>query len=192
MNTEYEAKFPNINKDQIRAKLKQVGAKLVRAEFRQKRVIFSPPNYKQGEWLRVRDEGDKITMSYKYVPWGDKNKIEDQKEVCLRVDNFDEALEFLKNIGCKKKSYQETKREIWKLGDAEITLDTWPYLEPLLEIEASSEKMVKAVSKKLGFDYKKAKFCAIDQIYHEKYGTPLDQINNHTARITFDDPNPFA
>jgi len=191
MNIEYEATFTNINKDQIRAKLKEVGAKLLRPEFLQKRVVFTPQNYKQGEWLRVRDEGDKITMSYKRVPWGDKNNIADQKEVCLIVDNFDEAVEFLKSIGCKKKSFQESKREIWHLGNAEICLDTWPYLEPYIEVEGATEELVKQASEKLGFDYTKAKFCAADQIYHEKYKTPIDKINNHTPLITFHDPNPF-
>lgn len=191
MNTEYEATFPNINKDQIRSKLKQVGAKLVRPEFMQKRVVFITFENKQGEWIRVRDEADKITMTYKYIPWGDKNKIDEQKEVELEIDNFDEAVLFLKSVGCEKKSYQETKREIWELDDTEICIDTWPYLEPLLEIEAPTEELVKKAAAKLNLDYSKAKFCATDQIYHEKYNIPLDQINNHTPIITFKDPNPF-
>lgn len=192
MTTEYEATFPNINKNKIREKLKKAGAKLVRSEFLQKRVVFNlPKKQKRGEWLRVRDEGDKITMSYKFVPWGDKNSISDQKEICLEIDDFKEAVNFLKTIGCKKVSYQETKRELWLLGKVEITIDEWPHLEPLLEIEGPTEKTVKKACLKLKLNYTKAKFCAIDQLYHKKYEIPLDQINNHTPIITFHDPNPF-
>ena len=193
MNTEYEATFPNINKDEIRKKLKKSGAKLMRPEFLQKRVVFNlPKETKPGEWLRVRNEGDKITMSYKFIPRGDKNNIEDQKEICLQVDDFDKAVKFLKILGCKKVSYQETKRELWLLDIIEITIDEWPYLEPLLEVEGPTEQAVKKACDKLKLDYTKAKFCAIDQLYHEKYKIPIDQINNHTPIITFHNPNPFT
>ena len=43
MDTEYEAKFVKINKDDVRKKLKKLGAKLVRPEFFQKRVAFHLP-----------------------------------------------------------------------------------------------------------------------------------------------------
>ena len=64
MKIEYEAKFPNIDKDEMREKLKNAGAVLVRPEFMQKRVTFNFPEGHEisGGWLRVRDEGDKITI----------------------------------------------------------------------------------------------------------------------------------
>jgi len=192
MNIEYEATFTNINKDQIRAKLKEAGVKLVKPEFLLKRTVFNTPKkYVQGEWIRVRDEGNRIAMTYKNVPWGDKNKIEDQKEIEIEVSDYNLAVDFLKNTGCIQKSYQENNREVWELDETEICIDSWPYLEPYIEVEGPTEESVKKASLKLGFDYTKAKFCAADQIYHEKYGTPLDIIDNHTPIITFHDPNPF-
>ena len=193
MNIEYEATFPNINKKEIRQKLKKAGAKLVRPEFLQKRVSFDLPKGfdHAGHWVRVRDEGDKITMSYKMASSSDKGKIEEQKEVCLEIDDFDRGVELLKSIKCHQKGYQETKRELWTLGNVEICIDTWPYLEPFLEVEGKTEQAVKQISQKLGLDYTQAKFCAIGQLYKEKYGWSLDKINNNTPRITFSDPNPF-
>ena len=58
MDIEFEAKFLNINKDEIREKLKQVGAELVRPEFWQKRINFDLPEETPHTWIRVRDEGD--------------------------------------------------------------------------------------------------------------------------------------
>lgn len=190
MYTEFEATFTNIDKDDIRNRLKNAGAKLIRPEFMQKRVVFNLPQGHEipGGWLRVRDEGDKITMSLKIV---NGDKIEDQKETQLTVNSFDEAATILETIGCDKKAYQESKRELWELDGAEITIDEWPFLEPFVEIEGKSEEEVKNVSEKLNFDYSKAKFCAVDVLYSEKYGISQDKINNHTPEILFNGQNPF-
>ena len=190
MEIEYEATFLDINKEEIKEKLESAGAKLVKPEFMQKRVVFNLPagHEKAHAWLRVRDEQDKITMSYKETG---TSKIDDQKEICLEINDFKAGEEFLKSIGCEKKSYQETKREIWELDGVEICIDEWPFLEPFVEIEGKSEKEVKAVSEKLGFDYSKAWFCATTQIYSKKYDIPFDVINNGIPEITFDMENPF-
>ena len=189
MKTEYEATYLDIDKDEIRKRLKDSGAELVRPEFLQRRTVFDiAGKTEEYAWLRVRDEGDKITMTYKWVASG---KIENQKEIDLIIDDFDKGIEFLKTIGCHEKSYQETKREIWKLNNVDICIDEWPFVEPFVEIEGQSEKEVIDVSEKLGFNYSEALFCSVDVIYNKKYGTPLDVINNNIPKITFDMENPF-
>lgn len=190
MDIEYEATFDNINKDKIRNRLVETGAKLVRKEFLQKRVVFNLPksNRVNGGWLRVRDEGDKITMSFKVVDGG---QIHNQKETQLTVDDFEEARKFLFGIGCKEKAYQESKRELWELDGVEITIDEWPFLEPFVEVEGKSEEQVKTVSEKIGFDYTQAKFCSVDTLYNKKYNVSIDQINNHTPMLLFEMENPF-
>ncbi len=190
MKTEFEATFIEINKDEIRARLEKAGAERIHPEFMMTREVFELPvghEIKDG-WLRVRREYDKITMSLKVVSGG---QIDNQKETCLEVDNFDEAVDFLTSIGCRRKAYQETKRELWKLDGVEITLDEWPYLEPLVEVEGDSEEAVKEVSAKLGFDYHQAFFCSVDFLYNRKYGTPIEFINHHLDLISFSAPNPF-
>ena len=189
MKIEYEATFTNVDKNAVRSRLKNAGATLVRPEFLQKRIPFHLPKEKRSEdaWLRVRDEGDKITLSLKIV---DGDKIEDQKELCLEVSSFDDAVALLESIGCEPKAYQETKRELWKLDDVEITIDEWPFLEPYVEVEGKSEAVVKEVTQQLGFDYLLAKFCAADSLYQDKYGLSLDTIN-HIAELKFDIKNPF-
>ena len=104
MEIEYEATFININKQDIKEKLRKIGAELIRPEFLQKRIIFNLPKERKikGGWARVRDEGDKITMSLKIV---DGTGIESQKEICLKVDSLEKAEEFLTLLGCQKKAY---------------------------------------------------------------------------------------
>jgi len=190
MDTEYEATFPNINKGEIRLKLTKAGAKLVKPEYLMTRLVFDllPSKRIPGAWLRVRQEGDKTTMSLKIIKG---NKITDQQEICLEVDNFKRAVDFLETIGCPRKAYQESRRELWKLNQTEITIDEWPYLEPFVEIEGSSEKQVKRVSKILDFNYQQALFCSVDTLYHQKYGIPTNIINFQTPIIAFDQENPF-
>ncbi len=185
MNIEYEATFIKINKDQMRQKLKEVGAKLIKPEFLMKRIVFHPPKEIKNGWMRVRDEQDKITMSLKIITG---SKITDQKEVELTITDFDEGCKFLEAIGAKRKSYQETKREHWHYDGAEITIDTWPALNPFVEIESDNEKIVKEVSEKLGFIWQDAYFGATDEIYEKELGIPREIINQKTSEITFENP----
>lgn len=190
MNIEYEATFENVDKDAVRAKLKAAGATLARPEFMQKRVVFNLPKGHEipGGWLRVRNEGDKVTMSLKVV---NGDRIEDQKEICLTVDDVDNAVAFLTAIGAERKAYQETKRELWTLDGTEITIDEWPFLEPFVEVEGSDEAAVRAASEKVGFDYSAALFCSVDTLYARKYGFDEDVFNNQSDLVVFDMENPF-
>lgn len=191
MKIEYEATFPDVDKREVREKLLAVGATLVKPEFLQKRVVFNLPKGHEipGGWMRVRDEGDRITMSLKVV---DGEHIENQKETCLTVDDFDEAVNLLLSLGCEKKSYQETKRELWTLGGTEVTIDEWPFLRPFVEVEGQSAESVKQASEKIGFDYAQALFGAVDVLYIRQYPyLNFDRINR-APLIVFDGENPFA
>lgn len=191
MQIEYEAKFADVEKGEMRRRLEAVGATLAKPEFLQKRVVFFLPKGHEiaGGWARVRDEGDRITMSLKIV---DGDKIENQKEICLTVDSFEQAELMLAMLGCRKKSYQETKRELWRLDDTEITLDEWPFLEPFVEIEGESEEAVKRAADKLELDYGQALFGAVDILCMRKYPhLTADRINNQTPLIVFGGENPF-
>lgn len=191
MQIEHEATFENIPKDVARDLLRKAGAELVRPEFMQRRCVFHLPTGHEieGGWLRVRDEGDKVTMSLKVV---DGDKIENQKEICLTVDSFSQAKEFLTLIGAGQKAYQETKRELWKLDGVEITIDEWPFLEPFVEVEGPNEESVRVVAEKIGFDYTQALFCSVDTLYARKYGFEEDRFNNHSDLVIFDMKNPFV
>jgi len=191
METEFEAKFLNSDKDVMRAKLLEAGALLVRPEFIQRRVTLGLPGEEGAghTWLRVRDEGDKITMSIKSMT--EDSGISRQKELTLIVDNFDTAVNLLYLLGCKKQGYWETRRELWHYRDTEITIDEWPFLEPFIEIEGRSEEAVRAASEELGFDYALALFCAVGHVYFLKYGVKLDEVYATIRDITFEMENPF-
>ncbi len=190
MDIEYEAKFLNVSKEDVRRRLADAGAKLTRPEYLQRRIPFNLPGSKRSKdaWLRVRDEGDKITMSLKSV---DGDEIENQKEIQLAVSSFDDAVRLLNAIGCEQKSYQETKRELWTLDGVGVTIDEWPFLEPFVEVEGNSEAAVKNIAEKIGFNYEDAVFGAVGKLYKMKYGIHPDEVN-HLPKIVFDMKNPFV
>lgn len=60
MSTEIEAKFININKEEIRKKLNSIGAVLTKPERLMRRKTFDFKNIElpagEFKWMRVRDE----------------------------------------------------------------------------------------------------------------------------------------
>lgn len=191
MKTEYEATFLGIQKDELIAKLKSLGATLERPEYMQRRVTLELPEGKRvpGTWLRVRDEGDKVTLTLKSV---DGKSIDGQKEILVAVSDLAGTVALLESIGCERKSYQESKRELWRLGDVEIFIDTWPFLEPYVEVEGPSEDTVKDAAARLGFDYEAAIFDTVNGIYKQKYGKTLDELDSDVLKsFTFEIRNPF-
>ena len=189
MHIEYEATFLDLDKDEMRLRLTNAGAKLLRPEFSQRRTILLLPHLKHArkEWMRVRDEGDKVTLAWKAI--GEAG-IDDQREIQITVDNYDATVELLVKMGCVSKSYQETLRVLWILDGVEICIDTWPFLEPYVEVEGASEAEVRSVSEKLGFDWSTAYFAGVGRFYQMKYGDHADP--SETPRLTFDMQNPYA
>ena len=182
MNNEIEAQFLDINKNEIRKKLEEIGAKCVKPEVLMKRVVFDTgPN----SFARVRDEGNnKIVMTYKNV--ADEKSILGTKEVNVVIDNYENGILFMKGCGLEPKAEQESYRETWEYGDVEICIDTWPWLPTFVEVEGPSEKSVWDTAKKMGLKKEKAKFGSVDSTYQYYYGVEEDIVNLHTPKIMFD------
>jgi len=184
MQTEIEAKFINVNVDLIRKKLKDAGAKLIEPERLMKRHVFDYPDHRLeaiGGWVRVRDEGSKITMSYKQL---NDRTLHGTKEVTLVIDDYEQAKQFLDSIGLIIDSYQETKRESWKLDDVDVEIDTWPWIPSFVELEAPDEASIKAAAKTLGFDWKDAMHGSVETAYQDVYDVTEEEIDNWEL-ITF-------
>lgn len=149
-----------------------------------RRRAFDYPDerlYKIGGWIRVRDEGDKITLSYKQL---NDRTLHGTKEVSVVVDDFARAGELLIDIGMVQRAYQETKRELWKLGDAEITIDTWPWIPTFVEIEAPTENELQNTAEALGLSWDDAMHGSVETAYQKYYDFTEAEID-HWPEITF-------
>ncbi|MEO8863115.1 MAG: class IV adenylate cyclase, partial [Candidatus Saccharimonadales bacterium] len=156
METEIEAKFLDIDTDSLRQKLQSLNARLINPEREMKRRVFDFEDgrlKKVNGWVRVRDEGDKVTLSYKQL---NDRTITGTKEVNVTVSSFDDTCDFLDCIGLKSKSFQVTKRESWVLNGVEIEIDTWPWIPQFVELEGKSEDAVKQVASLLELNWAKA------------------------------------
>jgi len=167
MKTEIEAKFLDINQDEMRQKLKSIGAICKQPMQLMRRMTFATPEMKKRNgFIRVRDEGYRITMTYKQY---DEMSLTGAKEIEITVSDYDQAVELIKASDIPVKSIQEARREVWELDDVEIVLDEWPWLNPYMEIEAPSEEQVKDTAKKLGLDWDTAVFGDINEAFRVQY-----------------------
>lgn len=189
MYSEIEAKFLDINHDKIRQRLKDLGAQLEKPLRIMRRVTIDTPHMKTKDaFVRVRDEGDKVTITYKQF---DQLSVDGAKEIEVTVSHFEESIALLAAAGLKHGSYQESKRETWKLGNTEIVLDTWPWLKPYIEIEGIDIKTVKSTSKSLGLKWKDAVFGDVMAAYRIQYPhLGLNDTVGNLAEVKFDDPLP--
>lgn len=177
MQTEIEAKWLNIDKAALRKTLLGVGAELVSPERLMIRRAYDFPDERLESvkgWVRVRNEDNKITLSYKQL---DDRTVHGTKEVTVVVSDFDSTCIFLESIGLIQKSAQETKRESWKLGNSEIELDTWPWIPSFVEIESTSEAELKTAAELLGLDYSKALHGSVETAYKAVYDVTEEEVN---------------
>lgn len=183
MHTEIEAKFLNVRHGALRTKLRALGARCDQPMRLMRRKAYDFPGGtldKQDAWVRVRDEGDKTTLSYKQQVSRD---LHGTREIELTVSDFGAADELLRAVGLVPKSYYETKRESWALGAVHIDLDEWPWIRPYVEIEGPSAAAVAEAAAQLGFTLDDATYGAA-QPYIAEYDVTADEVNSWPS-ITF-------
>lgn len=184
METEIEAKFLDVNIDSFKEKLQSLNAKLIHPEIFMKRKTFDFSDNRLlriGGWIRVRDEVDKITLSYKQLK---DRTLHGTKEITVEVNDFENTCQLLLNIGLAQKSYQETKREKWVLDDNEITIDTWPWIPRFVEIESKDEESMKKIVEKLGLNLDDAVHGSVEIAYQKHFDFTDEEIDKWES-ITF-------
>ncbi len=165
---EIEVKFLAIDVESIEAKLEKLGAK---KEFDRiyRRKVYDYPDLRlndQGAWIRVRDEGDQVTLGFKQRKiTDDSGNDAGMKEIEVKVSDFDKTWQFLDAIGLKQKFYEENRRVRWTLDNIEFDIDHWPLLKPYLEIEAESWEDIDKAIRLLELDPEDKKIFSTFQVY---------------------------
>ena len=171
MKVEIEAKFIDVNIDDVRQRLKKAGAVCEQPMRDMRRALIEEAHHAaENMFIRIRDEGDKVTMCLKKKTKSLKEStIDSTYEIETTVGDFDTTIELFKVAGWHYMTYQESRRETWKLDDAEVVIDEWPWIKPYIEIEAETEEEVRSVAEQLEFDWNEAMFGSVDVIYARKY-----------------------
>lgn len=189
MKPEIEAKFLDVDYDALRTKLKAVGAECVKPMRLMKRKNYDFPDRRltaKAGWVRLRDEGGKITLAYKQL---NDRSLHGTHEVSVTVSNYEEADTLLAAIGLEATSYQETKRESWRLDEFEIELDEWPWIKPTVEIEGPDEESLKSLAAKLGLDWNTVRHGSVEVAYQAEFDATDNEID-FIPVMTFEEPVP--
>ncbi len=165
-NIEFETKVLSINVEEISKKLLSIGAKQI-SDTLSKRMIFDIKS--DGiEWVRVREEGVKKTLTYKYKPLNN-SKIGVTQEIEVEVSDFDKTVELITKLPFYYRTmYQENRSIIFRKGNIEFKIAIWPLIDPYLEIEGSNEVEVLRALEELDLKGKDVGDFDIAKIYAEK------------------------
>jgi predicted adenylyl cyclase CyaB len=147
MPLEYEYNYKIFDKNQILKRLKELGA-IYHGTWIFRVQVFIHPNEIPHTYIRIRDEGHKITMTYKYY----KPELQFSNENEVIINDFDQGCEIMLGIGCKKKYYYEKIREIWHIENTEVCWDTQPGIYDIMEIESKSKNELEKYVKLLGLE----------------------------------------
>jgi adenylate cyclase class IV len=188
MKNEIEFLFFDIDKQALRKNLQIHGAQKIYDEFLQKRVVFDFGSKDDiFSWTRIRQEKDKVVMSYK-----ETKKGEFAKEVEVIVSDFDDAVKILTLSGVKPTSIQENYREKYLFKNSEIVIDTWPWLETVAEVESPDEIELKEIIELLDLNTEKSIKGSINNVYKFKYGKWIQELTEEQQmKFKFDEENQF-
>tara|TARA_B100001093_G_scaffold326540_1_gene311540 strand:- start:226 stop:861 length:636 start_codon:yes stop_codon:yes gene_type:complete len=163
---EYEIRIYNIDEEEIKDIILKNGGKLIQEKKIMPFIVFNHPKNKKDYYIRIRDEGYKITMTTKTKL---RSKYVVEREI--KIDSLDEGCAILEMLGCKIKYKIEKIREIYSLGNSkEIVFDSYAGLPTYMEIECENEEMLKQVAELLGYELKDNDKRGIKDLYYELYG----------------------
>ena len=69
----------------------------------------------------------------------------------IEVSDFEETNRILNELGYRYRNRQENLRHVFMLDNAEISIDTWPRIQPYAEIEADTKDIIFSVFVVLNF-----------------------------------------
>lgn len=184
---EYEVKFFPINHDEMRSKLKAAGATIKTPRRLMRRAVYSN-RYNAGmkcSYVRVRDEGNKVTMSAKFhTP---NNGAESWREIETTVADFETAKSIMECTGLESKGEQQNKRETWQMPDGTLVeLETWPNLPPYIEIEGNSAEAVKKNAAILKLEWDTHISDSNSSLYARHLGVSVEEIYHHPPHLVFE------
>lgn len=188
VEVEYEGRILDISPIEIREKARALGGYIKAPLTLYRRSVFKLCDMERG-FVRVRDEGNKTTMTAKIFKEKD---FPEEYELDIK-DSFEKGQAFLRALNLTEKAYHETIREKWfiprRVGSAtqlcELTIDYIPGLPPYSEIECKSQSDLRRACRLLDFKYENLIFGSYSNVFVHYYGMAANDINNKIPCLTF-------
>ena len=179
-NREIEAKFLEIDKPALVAKLKTLGADDLGEDFLRETIFYDHDLLWQTEKkkiIRLRQTKSGIFLTYKHDETGESADV---TEIEVNVSDMDKAKQILEMAGMVAYREQEKRRHKFLLGDVIVDIDEWPQVPAYVEIEGPSEEVIKETAAKLGFDWKDAVFGVSGNVIEKHYDIHVAQLKKFT------------
>jgi adenylate cyclase, class 2 len=188
MEIEFEGRILDINREELISKIKSIGGKPKTPLTLYRRSVFGLCDIKRG-FVRVRDEGDKITMTAKIYKNPD---FPEEYELQLK-DNFENGQAFLEALNLNKKAYHETMREKWSIPAGktskelcEIAIDYIPGLPVYAELECKTKNDLYKTAKLLNIPITDLMYGGYGKVFVHYYDMAENEINNIIPSLTFE------
>lgn len=175
-NIEIEARFINIDKEEMIQKLLQMGAVDDGEDHLEEIIFYDKENtwqYQVKKCIRLRKTSKRSTMTFKNSSVA---SVDGTKEIEIVIDDMEKAKLILQEAGLVLYRQQEKKRHTFQLGEVTLDIDTWPSVPAYIEIEAPTAELVRQTAEKLGFDWNDAIFEAVHFMIEKNYGIPFPRL----------------
>lgn len=177
-NIEIEARFKEIDVAKITEKALQLGGIDI-GEHLLEETIFYDGELRwrnEGKFVRLRSFINKNIVTYKHIK---SDSIDGTEEIEFEVNKPDALKDFLGKLNLIPFRIQQKRRRTIKFEDAVLDIDSWPMIPPYLEIEGSSEAIIKNLAEKLGLSWHDAVFIDARKII-EGYGIDVSSFRYFT------------
>jgi len=170
MNNEYEVRILEINQEDLIEKLESFEAYKI-GEYLQRRYIYDFNPKVPNKWVRLRSSGRDTKLAIKEAK---EKPIDGTKELEIRVSNFDDTNEILKQLGYHHRAYQENKRISYFMDNIEIDIDSWPQIPTFVKLKGNNVEDINKLIAKLQLDNSKKTELDVHLIYEEIYNINID------------------
>ena len=175
MNKEIEARFLDIDKQKLVARLVSIGAVdkgdilLTEAIFYDKEGMW----HSQNRFVRLRAAGGSTTVTYKQ---NKEQTIDSAREIEFTVSDAEAVQQFLEVMGLMMSRTQEKRRHTFIKDGVTIDIDTWPKIPTYVELEGASEEAIRAVADLLDLDWNDAVFDDARAVLEQRYEIPVGKL----------------
>jgi len=185
--------YTGINPVAIRDKLVSAVAICVQPERTERHQLYdviNPQSHVVTGYIELQVETSRISLTYHPLegkadtPATHAASKPESPEIRMGVSDFDTACKLLSAMGMHPRSFEETKREMWSLGNASIAIDTWPWLDPFVTITAPTDKDIETAAVALGITEDQKYGSNIAGMYKDAHGID-ESVFYNTPQLMF-------
>ena len=168
MNIEIERKFKINNYQEIKQKVFDIGAELKNKSSNKDIYFKVPQEVENTKYLRIRIKNNETsgTLAYHEVV----SDLE-TKEWETNISDAGITSELIEKLGFEIDAIVDKARETFKMKNVEIVIDKVKNLGSFIEIEASNEKTLEEIRKKLNIpESDVVSGCGYPDLLKKKYG----------------------